>query len=60
MERRTFAFAVTPSSCAALAGWSGQISSALLPALIAAFPAAVLRYLGAATSVASTTCPLIS
>ena len=42
------------SFCAALAGWSGQTSAALLPALIAPFSAAVLRYLGAATSVAST------
>ena len=40
-------------------GWSGQISAALLPALIASFLAAALRCLGAATSAASTICPPI-
>ena len=44
---------------AALAGCPGQISAALLPALIASFSAAVLRCLGAATSVASTIWPPI-
>ncbi|MBC7159889.1 MAG: hypothetical protein H5U21_07560, partial [Porphyrobacter sp.] len=47
------------SFCAALAGFSGQISAALLPASIASFSAAMVRCLGAATSVASTICPPI-
>lgn len=42
---------------AALAGSLGHISPALLPALIASFSGAVLRCLGAASSVASTICP---
>ena len=42
------------SFCAARAGLSGQISPALLPALIASFSGPVLRCPGAATSVAST------
>jgi hypothetical protein len=42
------------SFCAALAGSSGQISAAVLPALIASLSALVFRCLGAATSVAST------
>ena len=42
---------------AALADSSGQTSSAVLPALIASFPAPVLRCLEAATRVASTIWP---
>jgi hypothetical protein len=43
--------------CAAFAGRSGQISRAVLPALIAAFSASVLRCLGAGTRLASTIWP---
>jgi hypothetical protein len=42
---------------AAFAGSSGQISSAVLPDLIASFSPSLLRCLGAATRVASTICP---
>ena len=45
------------SFCAALAGSSGQISVALLPALIAAFSSSLLCCRGAATKLASTICP---
>ena len=43
----------------ALAGLSGQICAAFSPALIRAFSSPVLRWRGAATSVASTIWPAI-
>ncbi len=45
------------SFCAAFAGLSGQISCAVLPALMAAFSPSELRWRGAAMRLASMICP---